>query len=531
MGQVNVARINTSILLKYAERAELDPYSVSGTVSLALLENCSPPRRSSAGPERHGRYPAAAGGHPACSAPSNGVVQIRRHHLHPTYYRWMDAASWHLFARGWLHPPRMRAEHLSLPLGAHRMRFVRSPTFGERCIVESCVERLGQVVHGAAPAFSTRTASRNWPAAAGRGSGVVTRRGRARLCGGEALPARCGAIWRAGNEPPRLPLRLAVSCQRQAQALRAVLMCRHIRTRHSARGPQPAGAAQAPADQGIVVPASALALVMLAGLIHAGAGTSPPRRPAATRDLDHLHQRGHDHVLGAAGALAQVAQVPRWDFSSGCSSSPARLHLVYYLVLLRGYRPDLTVVYPLARGSGPFCCRRWWRDRRAGERINALGAAGIAGVVGGCSWWRAVLACCGPTTESARRERVLIGMRCGLLTGVFIAAYTVVDGYAVKVLLMSPILLDYGWCGAHRFPGPGRVARPRGRSSVVAPVNGSTRCWSASSVRCPTCCTVRCRWRRCRTWPGARGPMLFAALSVAICWARRLACRSSPTRR
>jgi drug/metabolite transporter (DMT)-like permease len=31
----------------------------------------------------------------------------------------------------------------------------------------------------------------------------------------------------------------------------------------------------------------------------------------------------------------------------------------------------------------------------------------------------------------------------GLATGVFIASYTVVDGYAVKVLLMSPILLDY----------------------------------------------------------------------------------------
>ena len=37
MGQVNIERINTSILLKYAERAELDPYSVSGDVSLALL--------------------------------------------------------------------------------------------------------------------------------------------------------------------------------------------------------------------------------------------------------------------------------------------------------------------------------------------------------------------------------------------------------------------------------------------------------------------------------------------------------------
>jgi len=35
------------------------------------------------------------------------------------------------------------------------------------------------------------------------------------------------------------------------------------------------------------------------------------------------------------------------------------------------------------------------------------------------------------------------GMVYGLLTGVFIASYTVVDGYAVKVLLMSPILVDY----------------------------------------------------------------------------------------
>ncbi len=38
MGQVNLSRINTSILLKYSERPELDPYAVSGRVSLALLE-------------------------------------------------------------------------------------------------------------------------------------------------------------------------------------------------------------------------------------------------------------------------------------------------------------------------------------------------------------------------------------------------------------------------------------------------------------------------------------------------------------
>jgi hypothetical protein len=38
MGQVNMSKINTTILLKYAEKPELDPYSVSGKVSLALLE-------------------------------------------------------------------------------------------------------------------------------------------------------------------------------------------------------------------------------------------------------------------------------------------------------------------------------------------------------------------------------------------------------------------------------------------------------------------------------------------------------------
>ncbi len=38
MGQVNLAKVNASLLLKYSERATLDPYAVSGKVSMALLE-------------------------------------------------------------------------------------------------------------------------------------------------------------------------------------------------------------------------------------------------------------------------------------------------------------------------------------------------------------------------------------------------------------------------------------------------------------------------------------------------------------
>lgn len=39
MGQVNLSKLNHSILLKYSEKAELDPYAVSGKVSFALLED------------------------------------------------------------------------------------------------------------------------------------------------------------------------------------------------------------------------------------------------------------------------------------------------------------------------------------------------------------------------------------------------------------------------------------------------------------------------------------------------------------
>ena len=38
MGQVNIARINPSLLLKYSVKAKLDPFSCSGRASMALLD-------------------------------------------------------------------------------------------------------------------------------------------------------------------------------------------------------------------------------------------------------------------------------------------------------------------------------------------------------------------------------------------------------------------------------------------------------------------------------------------------------------
>jgi hypothetical protein len=37
MGQVNIAKVNTALLLKYSEKAALDPFALSGAATMALL--------------------------------------------------------------------------------------------------------------------------------------------------------------------------------------------------------------------------------------------------------------------------------------------------------------------------------------------------------------------------------------------------------------------------------------------------------------------------------------------------------------
>lgn len=190
----------------------------------------------------------------------------------------------------------------------------------------------------------------------------------------------------------------------------------------------------------------ALALVLLAGLIHASWNIAAKK---AGGDARFAAFTGLVLLVAWAplGIWFGIAELPRWGWAQWlllCAS--ALLHTIYYIVLLRGYRKaDLTVVYPLARGSGPLLSSLA-AILLLGEQISALGLAGIAGVVGGVflvaggpGLWRA-------SHDPAQRQRVRKGMVYGLLSGAFIASYTVVDGYAVKILLMSPILVDYMGC-------------------------------------------------------------------------------------
>jgi drug/metabolite transporter (DMT)-like permease len=191
------------------------------------------------------------------------------------------------------------------------------------------------------------------------------------------------------------------------------------------------------------VPLSALALVVLAGLIHASWNIAAKKAGGDARFafFTSVVLMG---VWAPVGLWAAWGVLPGWGWTEwSVVALSGVLHVLYYIVLLRGYRKaDLTVVYPLARGSGPLLSSMV-AILLLGEQISALGLFGILGVVGGV-----FLIAGGPgllraAHDPAQRQRVHKGMAYGLLTGAFIASYTVVDGYAVKFLLMSPILIDY----------------------------------------------------------------------------------------
>jgi drug/metabolite transporter (DMT)-like permease len=188
---------------------------------------------------------------------------------------------------------------------------------------------------------------------------------------------------------------------------------------------------------------SALALVVLAGLIHASWNIAAKKAGGDVR-FACFSALVMMVVWAPVGLWLGWQQLPSWGVTAWALVGVSGvLHVVYFVVLLRGYRKaDLTVVYPLARGSGPLMSAMV-AIVFLGEEISALGFAGIAGVVVGV-----FLIAGGPgllrrAHAPEQRQRVRKGMAYGLLTGVFISSYTVVDGYAVKVLLLSPILIDY----------------------------------------------------------------------------------------
>jgi drug/metabolite transporter (DMT)-like permease len=181
----------------------------------------------------------------------------------------------------------------------------------------------------------------------------------------------------------------------------------------------------------------ALALVLAAAVLHAF--------------WNFLYKRAKDKATFAFmfGAAAVVMYLPAFIFMAGREQMPREawlaiaasgvIHTFYFAMLGRGYSVgDLSLVYPLARGTGPLLVPVW-AVIFLGERPSAIGLAGIVAVVGGVfvlhlrelSWHGLLDPFLSVGTHATRTA---------LITGLLISAYTVVDkvgvGYAEPFVYM-----------------------------------------------------------------------------------------------
>jgi drug/metabolite transporter (DMT)-like permease len=177
--------------------------------------------------------------------------------------------------------------------------------------------------------------------------------------------------------------------------------------------------------RGGLVPASALALALAAAVVH------------AMWNLLVARARDPQAATAVAGVLGAIVLAPfavaTWHVESEAlpfAAASALIHVGYFSMLALAYtRADLSVVYPLARGSAPVLVLVG-AVLVLGESPSWLQSVGVVMVAVG------VISVRGLRPEGDRAGEVL-----GLCVGVTIAAYTVVDKQGVDHANALPYLL------------------------------------------------------------------------------------------
>lgn len=192
----------------------------------------------------------------------------------------------------------------------------------------------------------------------------------------------------------------------------------------------------------------AIAIVLIAALLHATWNYWAKR---AGGGLPFVYLVGLMICAGYAPVVTvySVFQHPTLPLTAvGAILVSGVLKTCYAIFLQRAYRHgDFSLVYPLARGAGPLISA-------VGaiilfhERPTPIALAGASAVVsgifflaGGHQWFRASDDPAHPKNASRAARHAAI---YGLLTGVFIAAYTLWDKRGVGHLKIPPILYDAG---------------------------------------------------------------------------------------
>lgn len=184
---------------------------------------------------------------------------------------------------------------------------------------------------------------------------------------------------------------------------------------------------------------ASLALVVFAAFIHASWNLMAKRAAAA----GPVFVFAYNLVACAAYApwvmwlLGRGTVAWSWPVLT-CILLSGLVHLAYSLCLQRGYQvADLSVVYPVARGTGPMLSSVG-AFLFLGESPSPPGMLGLLAVVIGIG-----LISTQGDLSAFRRPGGQAGVRWGTATGGLIASYTVVDAYGVKALGIAPVVLDW----------------------------------------------------------------------------------------
>lgn len=181
----------------------------------------------------------------------------------------------------------------------------------------------------------------------------------------------------------------------------------------------------------------AIAAVLLAALTHATWNLAA-KRASGSRNFVWLYSLGSTVMYAPAVLWVLLGERPQFETAHWLALlMTGILHMGYSLVLQAGYRvSDLSLVYPLARGTGPllsFLAATFLLK----EPANLYSVLGVLLIVGG------ILLVSGLIGPHQPHKAPRAGIALGMLTGVFIAGYTINDGWAVKTLMLSPFLIDF----------------------------------------------------------------------------------------
>jgi drug/metabolite transporter (DMT)-like permease len=137
----------------------------------------------------------------------------------------------------------------------------------------------------------------------------------------------------------------------------------------------------------------------------------------------------------AAGIVWWARPALTWE-SYALMAASAVVHTAYYMALDRGYRTgDLSLVYPLARGSAPLITIVAAVFLLA-ERPSVVAVGGAVLIAGGA------VALTG-NLRKLRDSGSLPAVAFALLTGCMTASYSVIDKLAVAAFMVPPVLQDW----------------------------------------------------------------------------------------